>query len=80
MIFRFQYDPNFNADVEVKIGLFKTFEKMHPNVETGVIVDSQLEKFKKAEGLFGTDMTVSTRNKKQSGNYNYNFMNSFLLV
>lgn len=75
MIFRFQYDSNFNADAEVKIGLFKTIERMYPDVETRVIIDSQLEKFRKAEGLFGMDMAVSTRNKKQPDNYNLNFMN-----
>ncbi|KAI8017136.1 hypothetical protein LOK49_LG04G00681 [Camellia lanceoleosa] len=62
---RFHYQENFNADTEVKIGLFKTIERMYPDIEDRVKVDEQLEKFKKAEGMFGMSMAILTREKKQ---------------
>ena len=80
MIFRFQYDPNFNANAEVKIRLFKTIEKIYPDIKIRAIIDLQFEKFRKAKGLFRMDMAISTKNKKQPDNYNLNFMNSFLFV
>ncbi|CAL5384210.1 unnamed protein product [Camellia sinensis] len=61
----FHYQENFNADTEVKIGLFKTIERMYPDIEDRVKVDEQLEKFKKAEGMFGMSMAILTRKKKQ---------------
>ncbi|XP_028068683.1 uncharacterized protein LOC114271252 [Camellia sinensis] len=45
----FHYQENFTAYTEVKIGLFKTIERMSLDIEDGVKVDEQLEKFKKAE-------------------------------
>ncbi|XP_055961848.1 uncharacterized protein LOC126681648 [Mercurialis annua] len=56
---KFQYDESFNADTEVKIGLYTTIEKMFPDIETIIKVDQQLEKFKKGEGMFGITMDVS---------------------
>ncbi|KAJ0014206.1 hypothetical protein Pint_20429 [Pistacia integerrima] len=44
---KYHYDPNFNPDKEVKIGLYKVIEKMYPDVETRVEVDAQLDKFKR---------------------------------
>ncbi|KAJ0042719.1 hypothetical protein Pint_18504 [Pistacia integerrima] len=37
---KYHYDPNFNPDKEVKIGLYKVIEKMYPDVETRVEVDA----------------------------------------
>ncbi|KAJ0038065.1 hypothetical protein Pint_23644 [Pistacia integerrima] len=62
---KYHYDPNFNPDKDVKIGLYKVIEKMYPDVETRVEVDAQLDKFKRRVGLFGMDMTIITRDKKQ---------------
>ncbi|XP_028126576.1 uncharacterized protein LOC114323229 [Camellia sinensis] len=61
----FHYQENFTADTEVKIGLFRTIERMYPDIENRVKVDEQLEKFKKAEGMFGMSMAILTREKKQ---------------
>ena len=49
----------------MKIGLYKTIEKMFPNIETRIKIDQQLEKFKRGEGLFGMSMAIATRDKKQ---------------
>ncbi|KAJ0080482.1 hypothetical protein Patl1_24494 [Pistacia atlantica] len=62
---KYHYDPNFNPDKEVKIGLYKVIEKIYPDVETRVEVDAQLDKFKRGVGLFGMDMAIITRDKKQ---------------
>ncbi|KAL6556453.1 hypothetical protein OROGR_005741 [Orobanche gracilis] len=61
---RFKYDDNFKADTEVKVGLYKTIERMHPNVETRIKIDEQLEKFRRVEGMFGMSMATATRDTK----------------
>ncbi|KAF7821916.1 adenylate kinase isoenzyme 6-like protein HBR1-like [Senna tora] len=38
---------------------------MCSDIETRVKIDSQLEKFGKAEGLFGYSLAIATRDKKQ---------------
>ncbi|KAG5549643.1 hypothetical protein RHGRI_014824 [Rhododendron griersonianum] len=62
---RFQYSETFKADREVRKGLYTTIERMYPDMDTRIIVDEQLEKFKNAEGMFGMDMAKLTRDKKQ---------------
>ncbi|XP_061358686.1 uncharacterized protein LOC133302887 [Gastrolobium bilobum] len=62
---RFHYDPKFNPDREVKTGLWKTLEKMCPDIETRIRIDSQIEKFDRAEGLFGNSLAIATRDRKQ---------------
>ncbi|KAL6501599.1 hypothetical protein OROGR_026732 [Orobanche gracilis] len=64
---RFQYDDNFKADTEVKVGLYKTIERMYPNVETRIKIDEQLEKFRRVEGMFGMSMATATRDRKLPG-------------
>lgn len=66
--FRFQYSEGFNADREVKRGLYQTIEKMYPDVESKIAIAEQIEKFRRAEGLFGVSMAVLTRDKTQPGN------------
>ena len=66
-MYRYQYDPKFNPDKEVKIGLYMVIEKMYPNVETRIEVDAQIDKFKRAVGMFGMRMAIATRDKKQPG-------------
>ncbi|GFZ10855.1 ATP/GTP-binding protein family [Actinidia rufa] len=44
---KFQYDENFKADHEIKLGLYKTIGRFFPDVDTKVKIDAQLEKFKK---------------------------------
>jgi len=38
------------------------------DISTRVIINQQIEKFKRAKGLFGMDMAIATRNKKQPSN------------
>ncbi|KAI8550404.1 hypothetical protein RHMOL_Rhmol06G0103600 [Rhododendron molle] len=45
---------------------------MYPDMDTRLIIDEQLEKFKNAEGMFGMDMAKLTRDKKQPGPRNLN--------
>ncbi|RDX64150.1 hypothetical protein CR513_57326, partial [Mucuna pruriens] len=50
---------------EVLIGLYETLERMVPDRRTRFAMDQQLEKFKGAKGLFGMNMAIDTRDKKQ---------------
>ncbi|XP_061360438.1 uncharacterized protein LOC133304421 [Gastrolobium bilobum] len=63
---KFHYDTKFNPDREVKTGLWKTLEKMCPDIETKITIDSQIEKFDRAEGLFGNSLAIATRARKQT--------------
>ena len=49
----FHYDPNFTASEEVRVGLYEVIERMCPATLERCMIDLQLEKFDKAEGLFG---------------------------
>ncbi|KAI8530748.1 hypothetical protein RHMOL_Rhmol11G0083700 [Rhododendron molle] len=64
---KFQYSETFKADREVRKGLYTTIERMYPDMDTRIIIDEQLEKFKNAEGMFGMEMAKLTRDKKQPG-------------
>lgn len=55
------------------MGLYKTLDRLCPNLETRIKIDAQIEKFDKAEGLFGYNLAIATRDKKQPGNYSYSF-------
>uniref|UniRef100_A0A2C9VYB7 DUF659 domain-containing protein n=1 Tax=Manihot esculenta TaxID=3983 RepID=A0A2C9VYB7_MANES len=59
------YFLNPKKSIYMKIGLYKTIEKIYPDIETRIKIDNQLEKFKKREGLFSMSMVVLTRDKKQ---------------
>ncbi|XP_050263870.1 uncharacterized protein LOC126708093 [Quercus robur] len=62
---KFHYDPNFVANEEVRVGLYEVIERMCPTTLERCRIDLQLEKFDKAEGLFGKEMAILTRTKKQ---------------
>ncbi|KAI9113639.1 hypothetical protein K1719_015566 [Acacia pycnantha] len=62
---KFHYDSKFNPDCEVKTSLWKTLEKMCPDIKTRITIDSQIEKFDRAEGLFGNSLAIATRDRKQ---------------
>ncbi|KAL6584924.1 hypothetical protein OROMI_004213 [Orobanche minor] len=64
---RFHYDDNFKAGTEVKVGLYKNIERMCPNIETRIKIDEQLEKFRRADGLFGMSMATATIYRKLPG-------------
>ncbi|KAL0006249.1 hypothetical protein SO802_013810 [Lithocarpus litseifolius] len=69
---KFHYDPNFVGNEEVRVGLYEVIEKMCPTALERCRIDLQLEKFDKAEGLFGKEMAILTRTKKQPGPRNLN--------
>ncbi|KAG5549060.1 hypothetical protein RHGRI_014432 [Rhododendron griersonianum] len=62
---RFQYSETFKI---VRKGLYTTIERMYLNMDTRIIIDEQLEKFKNVDDMFGMDMAKLTRDKKQPGN------------
>ncbi|XP_028069775.1 uncharacterized protein LOC114272301 [Camellia sinensis] len=61
---QFHYSPNFQADAEIKIGLYKCLEKMVPDTNERVKIDLQIDAFKNARGLFGIQNAILTRKKK----------------
>ncbi|KAL5580609.1 hypothetical protein UlMin_013051 [Ulmus minor] len=62
---RFHYNPEFNAYYEIKRGLYETIQKMCPSPLERESVDKQLDLFHNAESMFGIDMVIQMRNKKQ---------------
>ncbi|KAF3966906.1 hypothetical protein CMV_009025, partial [Castanea mollissima] len=62
---RFHYDPNFVASEEVRVRLYEVIERTCPTTLERCRIDLQLEKFDKAEGLFGIKKAILTRTKKQ---------------
>lgn len=62
---RFHYAPEFNADYEIKKGLYETIEKMCSTSDLRAKVDKQLDSFHNAKSLFGIDMAKQMRDKKQ---------------
>jgi hypothetical protein len=65
--FRFHFSENFRVDDEVQAGLIETIERMYPDRATRFKIDAQLEKFKRSEGTFGSEMAIHSRDKKQPG-------------
>ncbi|XP_012845516.1 PREDICTED: uncharacterized protein LOC105965507 [Erythranthe guttata] len=63
---KFHYAEGFEPNSDVIYGLHKTIEMMiADDTRTRILIDSQLEKFKRADGLFGLKMAKETRDKKQ---------------
>nr|XP_023913871.1 uncharacterized protein LOC112025432 [Quercus suber] len=60
----FHYVPNFDASEEVRLGLYEVIERMYPTTLERCRIDLQLEKFDKAEGLFGKKNGYSYKNKE----------------
>ncbi|KAF7124203.1 hypothetical protein RHSIM_Rhsim12G0154800 [Rhododendron simsii] len=63
----FHYDASFEADEEVRLGLYTVIERMYPGIQARLKLDAQMDKFHNAVGMFGIDMAVITREKKQPG-------------
>ncbi|KAF7825683.1 zf-BED domain-containing protein/DUF659 domain-containing protein/Dimer_Tnp_hAT domain-containing protein [Senna tora] len=61
---QFHYSPKFKAKFKVKHGLYKCMDRML-TPEDKDKVDSQLEMFKEAKGLFGIRSAKSMSDKKQ---------------
>ena len=64
---RFHYNPEFNAYYEIKRGLYETIQKMCQSPLERESIDKQLDLFHNAESMFGMDMAIQMRNKKQPG-------------
>lgn len=58
------YKSDFKVDFQIKHGLYDCMDKMLTSEERD-LADEQLEKFKKAEGLFGIPSAKSMRYKKR---------------
>ena len=61
----FQYDENFSADVEVKMGLYDTFERFITDNKTRVRVDEQIDYLKQKISKFGREKAQLTIKTKQ---------------
>ena len=44
-------------------GLYKVMDKLAPEIEIRVKIIAQIGKFDRAEGMFGYDLAVATRDK-----------------
>lgn len=64
---QFQYSPNFNANADIKIGLYTCLQRMVVDPNDRMLIDLQMDAFKNARGLFGLPTAVMTRNKKSPG-------------
>lgn len=64
---QFQYSPNFNANADIKIGLYTCLQRMVVDPNDRMLIDLQMDAFNNARGLFGLPTAVMTRNKKSSG-------------
>ncbi|KAL7247108.1 hypothetical protein ACSBR2_002093 [Camellia fascicularis] len=62
---RFHYVLDFNPDYEIKKGLYETIESMCPTCKLREKVDRQLDMFHNAENMFGMEMAIQIRSKKQ---------------
>jgi len=61
----FHFDKKFNIDSEILYSFYETIENRILDRKIKSQFDQQLEKFKKAQGMFGRSMTIDTSAKKQ---------------
>ena len=54
---------------EVENGLYDTIKRLVPQQEIQDKICAELDKYRKAEGLFGNDMAVRHRTTKSPGNF-----------
>ncbi|XP_027157929.1 uncharacterized protein LOC113759555 [Coffea eugenioides] len=66
---QFQYSPDFQSDANIKRGLYDCIAKMVPESGERVKIDLQLDDFRHANGLFGHENAVLTRNKKSPADW-----------
>ena len=64
---QFQYSPNFQANAEIKIGLYSCLQRMVPDPDERMMIDLQMDAFKNARGLFWLSTAIMTRTKKIPG-------------
>ncbi|XP_077245531.1 uncharacterized protein LOC143885307 [Tasmannia lanceolata] len=64
---RFQYETSNDVDIEIKVGLLDCLERMVPSSKERVLIGNQIDKFKKAEGLFGREMAKLMRKEQLPG-------------
>lgn len=65
--YRFRYAKEYKADWEIKKGLITTIERMCPSMDEREKIDRQLDIFGGADMMFGMDMAIQMRTKKQPG-------------
>lgn len=62
----FHYNEKFNADLEVKKGLYDALERFVQDNKTLILVDEQIDHFKRKIGMFGRDAQLMTKTKTTS--------------
>ena len=77
---QFQYKPDFQANADIKIGLYNCLQRMVSDPDERMMIDLQMDAFKNARGLFGLPTAVMTRTKKTPGlDFGYKITSYFLL-
>uniref|UniRef100_A0A803KPS5 DUF659 domain-containing protein n=1 Tax=Chenopodium quinoa TaxID=63459 RepID=A0A803KPS5_CHEQI len=61
---QFQYKPDFQANADIKIGLYNCLQRMVSDPDERMMIDLQMDAFKNAKELFGLPTVVMTRTKK----------------
>ena len=64
----FYSNPNIDKDQEVMTGLYKTLQKLVPNLEEQDKITDQLTTYRVAHGVFGMNIAVRHRSTKSPGN------------
>lgn len=65
----FQYEDNFYANAEVKVGLYSCMDKLIPNAVEREKADLQMDAFRLRQGLFGYTNAKNTCKKRAPGKY-----------
>lgn len=53
----------FYCGSQVKMRLYITLQTKYPNLKDRIKIDKQLDRFKRAQGMFGLDMASATTEK-----------------
>jgi hypothetical protein len=61
----YHYNPSFKVNANIKIESYQCLERIVFDAIEMCIIDLQLESFKDAKGLFGIEVTITTRDKKK---------------
>ena len=69
----FYSNPDIGKDQEIMTGLYKSLQKLVPNLEEQDKITDQLTTYRTAQGVFGMNLAVRHRSTKSPGNILVNF-------
>lgn len=61
------YSPDFQANADIKLGLYNCLQRMVPDPNERTTIDLQMDAFKNARRLFGLPTAITTRFIKSPG-------------